>query len=177
MQRRLRGGEWDGVPIPEVLWGRSSPRGSVRGSREQVESAGRSRYLSDRLGHCQQRGRFLLGPAPMKPQGRVWMGTTGSMLRWWPRLVIGNGDREVGSGNFLPCVQLCRVGVGGWVAGDLGGRDWDSAGLVSGWGGGILPARLGESVWGTASVPGTPSLISEADWSVKQHLPGDRELD
>lgn len=128
MQRRLRGGEWGGVPIPEVVWGRSSPRGSVRGSREQVESAGRSRYLSDRLGRCQQRGRFLLGPAPMKPQGRVWMGTTGSMLRWWPQLVIGNGDREVGSGNFPPCVQFCRVGVGG-----LGGRRSGREGLGLCW--------------------------------------------
>lgn len=153
------------------------PQGLSRGSRGQVESTGRSRYLSDRLGHCQRRGRFLLGPAPMKPQGRAWMGTKGSMLRWWPRLVIGNGDREVGSGNFPPCVQLCRVGVGDWVAGDLGGRGGESAGLVSGWGGGILPAQFGESVWGTASVPGTPSLISEADWPMKQHLPWGRGLE
>ena len=115
MQRRLRGGEWDGVGPPT-------------GAQEGLQEAGgvcREEPVSVRLTGALPTDREVpVVAAPLKPRGRAWMGTTESMLRWWPWLVTGNGDREVGSGNFLLCVQLSRVGSGG-----LGGRRSGSEGL------------------------------------------------
>ena len=104
MQRRLKGGEWDGVGPPA-------------GAQEGLQEAGgvcREEPVSVRLTGALPTDREVpVVAAPLKPRGRAWMGTTESMLRWWPWLITGNGDREVGSGNFLLCVQLSRVGSGG----------------------------------------------------------------
>lgn len=53
-------GRWEGLGPP---WE------AQEGLQGQVEPAVGSEYLSGRLGHRAQRGRFLLGPAPVKPQG------------------------------------------------------------------------------------------------------------
>lgn len=120
---------WD--PIPGGM-GSILPRGSVRGSREQVESVGRSWYLSDRDWGVANEREVPVGACTHETDRAGWMGTTGRSAEMVVvQLVIGNGDREVGSGNSPPCVQFCReLGVG-WQEIWEGGIG-TPAGLVSG---------------------------------------------
>lgn len=84
------------------------------------------------------------------------------MLRWWPQLVIGNGDREVGSGNFPPVFSSA-----GWELGVGWQEIWEGGiGTLLGWSqGGVAASCLCGlvSLCGALLCPGAPSLISEAD--------------